>query len=95
MVGKFSSGIGLGIGSIRVLTLPTKSGTATLGVIHTLGFSFAGSVTIHIFGPAIKSTGFARSSDIGGVISTIYIDGGAQSQGTMVTGAQRYGIATG
>ena len=94
MVGKFSSGIGLRIGSIRVFTLPTESGTATLSVVYALGFSFAGSVTVHIFGPAIKSTGFARSSDIGGIISTIYIDCGAQSEGTMVTGAQRYCIAT-
>jgi hypothetical protein len=71
VVAKFSSGIGLGIGKIRVFTLPAKSSTATLGIIHTLGLAFAGSVTVYIFGPAIKSPGFTRSSDIGGVISTI------------------------
>ena len=95
MVGQFGCGIGLGVRKVPVFTLSAKGSTATLGTVYALGFALTWAVTVHIFGSAIKSTGFAGSPHIGWVVSTIYIDGGAEGEGTMVTGAQGYRIATG
>ena len=75
--------------------MSAKGSTATLSTVYALGFAFTGAVAVHIHSSAIKPAGFAGSTHIGWVVATIYIDGGAEGEGTMVAGAQGYRIATG
>ena len=95
MIGQFGCGIGLGIRKVPVFTLSAKGSTATLSTVYALGLALTGAGTVHIHSPAIKPAGFARSTHIGWVVATIYIDGGSQSEGTMVTGTQGYRVFTG
>ena len=95
MVGQFGCGIGLGVRKVPVFALSTKGSTAALGTVYALGLALTWAVTVHIFGSAIKSTGFSGATHIGWVIATIYIDGGSQGESTMVAGAQGYCVFTG
>ena len=74
----------------------TEGSTAALGIVYTLGSCpFLGLVPSTSIAPPSNPPALPDPPTLDGSLSTIYIDGGAQSEGTMVTGTQGYGIVTG